>query len=101
VFCDIISEMETIGKRCPVCGLESKQKRMGFNRSGTQRCLCKVCRKSYTINPKRYAYPEEVRQIAIKEYYAGASGRVVGQLHGMSKANVYNWIKKNSPKPEG
>jgi len=67
----------------------------GYNRSGTQRCLCGLCNYKYTLNPKKREYPEELRQIAIKEYYAGASGRAVGMIHGMSKSNVYNWIKKN------
>lgn len=87
--------MVTKRLKCPCCGQESNQKRIGFNRSGTQRCLCTVCKRAYTLNPKKRAYPEELRQIAIKEYYAGASGRAVGNLHGMSKSNVYNWIKKN------
>jgi len=81
-------------RKCPRCGSESNQMSMGYNRSGTQRVLCGKCKKTYTENPKRNAYPEELRQIAIKEYYAGASGRAVGALHGMSKSNVYNWIKK-------
>jgi transposase len=32
--------------------------------------------------------------MALKIYYAGASGRGVGKVLGMSKANVYNWLKK-------
>jgi transposase len=48
----------------------------------------------YTLDPKTKAYSEEVRQSAIKTYYSGVSGRGVGKLLGMSKANVYNWIKK-------
>ena len=82
-------------KGCPRCGASSNQMLNGKNRSGTQSCLCGKCRKSYTLNPKKRAYAEEVRELAIKEYYAGASGRSVGRIHGMSKANVYNWIKKN------
>lgn len=64
------------------------------NRSGTQRCFCKECKKYYTLDPKTREYPEEIRQQAIKTYYAGASGRGVGKIFGFSKANVYNWIKK-------
>ena len=30
----------------------------------------------------------------MKTYYTGVSGRQVGLLFGMNKANVYNWIKK-------
>jgi len=82
-------------RRCPLCGKIEDQIRKGYNRSGTQRCMCKECGVSYTIDPKKRAYPEETRTLALKMYYSGASGRGVGKVLGMSKANVYNWIKKN------
>jgi transposase-like protein len=81
--------------KCPVCGCQCNQSKKGFNRSGTQRCICKECNATYTLNPKRREYPEEIREAAIKVYYSGATGRGVGRLFNMSKANVYNWIKKN------
>jgi transposase-like protein len=86
---------EIEGRTCPECGKRENQRMCGKNRSGTQRCFCTVCKKYYTLNPKKREIPEEVRQQAIKTYYAGASGRGVGKIFGMSKANVYNWIKKN------
>jgi len=46
------------------------------------------------LEPKSRAYSEELRQIAIKEYMMGVSGRGVGKIHGMSGNNVYRWIKK-------
>lgn len=58
--------------------------------------VCLDCGTHYTLNPKTRAYPEEVKQTAIKVYYSGVSGRGVGKVFGMSKANVYNWIKKNA-----
>lgn len=67
----------------------------GKNKSGTQRCKCKGCNITYTLEPKSIAYPEEVRNEAIKTYYSSVSERGVGRLHGFSKANVYRWIKKN------
>ena len=82
-------------KRCPVCDRIDGQVKNGRNRSGTQSCLCKHCKKTYTLEPKKRAYSEEIRQQAIKTYYSGVSGRGVGNLLGMNKANVYNWIKKN------
>ena len=72
----------------------------GKNCSGTQSYLCRHCEKSYTPEPKRVAYDESVHTQAIKTYYAGVSGRGVGKVFNMSKANVYNWIKKNGSKPE-
>ncbi len=80
---------------CPKCGSETGQVKKGYNRSGTQRCLCRKCGATYTINPKQRAYPEETRKLAIKMFYSGVSGRGVGKVLGMNKANVYNWIKKN------
>lgn len=82
-------------KRCPKCGAIERQVKAGFNKSGTQRCICRLCGTGYTLEPKTVAYPEEIKQAAIKTYYSGVSGRGVGHLFHMNKANVYNWIKKN------
>ncbi len=36
------------------------------------------------------------QNLAMKMYYSDVSGRDVGKISGMNKANVYNWIK-NKP----
>jgi len=87
-------QKEDAKRRCPHCGCQEKQIKKGTNRSGTQRCLCKTCNISYTLDPKQREYSEETKQLALKMYYSGVSGRGVGKVLGMSKANVYNWIKK-------
>ena len=61
--------------------------------------MCKECGIIYTKDPKRNEYPEETKQLAMKIYYSGVSGRGVGKVLGMSKANVYNWLKKNGESP--
>ena len=81
-------------RRCPKCGRTENQINAGYNRSGTQRCVCKSCKHKYTLNAKTRDYPEEVKQKAMRIYYSGVSGRGVGKILGMSKANVLNWIKK-------
>ena len=86
---------ENADRHCPICGRTENQVNAGKNRSGTQRCFCNECKKYYTLDPKTREIPEEIRQQAIKTYYAGVSGRGVGKIFDMSKANVYNWIKKN------
>jgi len=83
-------------KKCPYCGSESNQIKKGYNLSGTQRCKCNECNRIYTLDPKKREYPEETKQLAIKMFYSGVSGRGVGNILGMSKANVYNWIKKTT-----
>ena len=87
--------IEIVGQKCPYCGKTKDQVRAGKNRSGTQRCFCKECKKYYTLDPKTREIPEEIRNQAIKIFYTGASGRAVGKIFNFSKANVYNWIKKN------
>lgn len=81
---------------CPKCGRNENQIKKGYNRSGTQRCMCKECGAAYTINPKKREYPEETKRLAMKMYYSGVSGRGVGIVLNMNKANVYNWIKKTT-----
>ena len=79
--------------KCPKCGATTNQFLSGKTKAGSQRVLCWGCRKRYTPNPKPHIYPEVIRQIAIKEYYIGLSGRGVGKIHRISKANVFRWIK--------
>ena len=86
--------MEKEIKKCPHCGSKEKQHKMGFNRSRTQRMICRICTRTYTLEPKKHAYSEEERQQAIKMYFSGVSGRGVAKYFGFNKANVYNWIKK-------
>jgi len=85
---------EVEGRKCPKCGDSANQVNSGYNESGTQRCVCKSCNYKYTLNPKSRAYSEETQQMAMRIYYSGISGRGVGKIMKMSKANIYNWIKK-------
>ena len=59
---------EAAWKKCPKCGKIENQVKAGYNASGSQRCKCKECGIYYTIAPKRHAYPEETRELAIKMY---------------------------------
>jgi transposase-like protein len=86
--------MKNTERQCPHCGERQGQHKRGTTEAGTQRFYCSHCKKFYSVNPKVRAYSEEKRQEAIKLFYAGASGRKIGNLLGMSKANVYNWLKK-------
>ncbi len=85
--------MET--KECKYCGgLVVKH---GKTETGSQRVSCTECGKRYTPNPKKKGYSQEIRDQAVKLHFAGASGRTVGKVMGMSKANIYNWVKKTKP----
>ena len=84
------------GRICPNCGDKSKQINSGKNRTGSQRCLCKVCNCRYTFAPKQHAYPESVRLLAIEEYSKGGSGRSIGKAYGFSHQNVLRWIRMSA-----
>ena len=86
--------MEKKEKKCPKCGATTKQRKMGFTRSGTQRYICGHCKKTYTPEAKRREYPEEIRKQAIKMYYSGVSANQVGKMFHMNKGNVIKGIKK-------
>ena len=61
--------------------------------------MCKECGAAYTKEPKKREYSEETRKAALELYRSGISGRGVGRALGMSKANVYNWSRKNGSAP--
>ena len=82
-------------QKCPKCNSKLFHK-YGKSPAGSQRFLCGDCGKSYIPNPKHKGYSEEIKQQAIKMHFAGSSGRTVGKVMGFSKANIYNWAKKNS-----
>lgn len=74
-------------RRYPKCGKIENQIRVGYNRLGTQRCKYKDCNIRYTLDPKKHEYPDETKQLALKMYYSGVSGRGVGKVLGMNKVN--------------
>jgi len=88
-------QTENENRRCPKCGLTENQINAGYNRSGTQRCVCKTCNHKYTLNGKTREYPEETKQQAMKIYFSGVSGRGAGKVMGLGKNTVLDWIKKN------
>ena len=75
-------------KRCLRCGKIEEQVKMGYNRSEIQLCKYKERGIRYTIDPKKHEYPKETRELAIKMYYAGVSGRNIGKILHMNKANA-------------
>jgi transposase-like protein len=44
---------------CPYCHDREKVIRFGTNRSGTERCRCKACGKTFTLVPKSRALTPE------------------------------------------
>ena len=78
-------------RKCPRCGSTEGQMNYGFDKVGSQRCLCKTCGYRYTLTRK---YSEELKQEAIRLYRSGLSGRAVADILKVNKGSVYNWVKK-------
>jgi transposase-like protein/IS1 family transposase len=87
-----------ISMKCPQCEIENGQRKHGKNKSGSQRYYCSHCKKTYTPNPFNNEYTEEEKTTAIKIYFENSSGRAVGRILGMSKSNVFRWIKQRATK---
>jgi len=81
-------------RKCPKCGRTENQVDNGTNRSGSQQCFCKDCKKYYTHNPKTREIPQETRLLAVKMLIGGMSGRKIGQILGFNHQNALNWLKK-------
>jgi transposase-like protein len=78
---------------CPYCQAIDEQVKNGLNPSGTQRYLCKHCRRAYTPAPKEQGYTDKVRQQAIQLYSDGMNLRRIGRVLGVNKQSVANWVK--------
>ena len=77
---------------CPYCTAEVKQYKAGFNRSGSQRYRCGICKRAYTLKPNPLGYPEETRMLAIRMYLEGNSQRAIGRILQVSQQSVANWV---------
>jgi transposase-like protein len=71
----------------------TKQHKIGFNQSGSQKYRCRVCEKTYTPLPKPNGYPPEVHTKAIQLYLEGNSLRGVGRILMVNPQSVGNWVR--------
>ncbi len=78
--------------KCPHCQHEDQQVKIGLNRSGSQRYLCKGCRRKYTPEPKTHGYSQALREQALKLYVDGLNLRRIGRTLGIDHQTVANWV---------
>ena len=79
--------------KCPRCQAKTKQCKVGFNQSGSQKYRCYECSKNYTPEPNINGYPAAIRLKAIKLYLEGNSFRSIERLLRVNHQSVANWIK--------
>ena len=79
--------------QCPRCSGTTKQHKIGFNRSGSQKYRCELCKRTYTPKPNVRGYSETLRLQAIKLYLEGNSLRSIGRILKVTHQSVSNWIE--------
>lgn len=80
-------------KTCPYCQSTEGQVKNGLNASGTQRWLCRSCRRTYTPEPKPNGYAEATRLEAVKLYVDGMNLRRIARTLKVNHQSVANWVK--------
>ncbi len=77
---------------CPYCHSNERQVKSGFNRTGSQRLQCQLCRRQYTPDPLPLGYDVQTREQALKLYLEGNGLRRIGRLLSVNHQSVANWV---------
>lgn len=78
--------------KCPNCKSSKRQVKNGFNKSGSQKYLCRECATVYTPEPSGNGYPAETRLLAIRMYVEGNSYGAIGRILKVNPQSVANWV---------
>jgi transposase-like protein len=77
---------------CPFCARTDGQVKAGRNPSGSQRSLCKPCRRRYTPERQPQGYDEPVRRQAVRLSVDGLNLRRIARQLGVVHQTVANWV---------
>ena len=78
--------------KCPHCQDAERQAKAGFNRTRSQRYECRVCRRTYTPEPRPLGYDDSTKAMALKLYVEGNGLRRIGRLLNVNHQSVVNWV---------
>ncbi len=84
--------------KCPKCGNEEKQYKIGKMVAGSQRYRCYLCHSSYAPEKKVAGYSKATRQKAIQSYLDGMNLKRIGRQLGINPQAVANWVKQYAEK---
>ena len=82
--------------KCPKCGAEVKQNKIGKTSAGSQRYRCFVCQCKYTPEKKTRGYGPELRRQAVRLYVDGMNLRRIGRHLGIDHSTVSAWVKAHA-----
>ena len=93
---------------CPHCHRSTQQVKNGRTPAGSQRYLCRACRRKYTPDPRPQGYGADLRRRALQLYVEGMNLRRIGRTLGVVHQTVANWVAAHAdtlpaqpPQPEG
>ena len=78
--------------QCPNCQETADQIKAGKNPSGSQRFLCKSCKRKYTPEPNLNGYSSDLQKQAILMCFDGQTFRSIARKLGVNHQTVANWI---------
>ncbi len=78
--------------KCPSCGENTLQHKVGVTKANSQRYKCQHCEKRYTPEPKARGYPESIRKQALKMYIDGINFRRIARFLNVHHQSVINWV---------
>lgn len=79
---------------CPYCNSPRRQVKSGFNRSGSQRFLCRRCDRIYTPSGEVRGGEEQLRLYAVYVYHEGwATLRGLADTLNCSPQTILNWVR--------
>jgi transposase-like protein len=77
---------------CPHCHRSTHQVKNGRTPAGSQRYLCRACRRKYTPDPQPQGYGAALRRQAVQLYVDGLNLRRIGRTLGVVHQTVANWV---------
>jgi transposase-like protein len=77
---------------CPHCHRSTHQVKNGRTPAGSQRYLCRACRRKYTPAPQPQGYGADLRRRAVQLYVDGMNLRRIGRTLGVVHQTVANWV---------
>ena len=83
---------------CPHCGAGEAVRPAGKHRGGNPRYACRMCNKTFCLNPGTTAHPPEFREMVLRAYQERSSMRGIVRTFGISRNTLYDWLgeKKRS-----
>ena len=81
---------------CPHCGSKEVIK-FGTNRSGTARCRCHGCGKTFTINPRSLALTPEKEEAICRALQERTSQRGIARTLKVGRQTIRALHKKTEP----